>query len=193
MFDHDTLRLSGRSRRVNHIREVIRRCFRLRVRFIIFIKRQAQNRAAAVKQNRFSGVAIRHIERFLREKQLGAAVLQNVADTFFRIVRINRHKCRSRFQDAEYARGHFQGRFRQNADPFVSRGTAIHENARNAVRPCVQLAVHPFHAVVRHGRTVCVAGSRFFKETVNRFVPRHGKRFSFPCVKKGLLFSIADQ
>ncbi len=172
---------------------MIRRCFRLRVRFIVFIKRQAQNGAAAVKQDRFSVVAVRHAQRFLCEKKLGAAVLQNVADTLFRVVGINRHKCRARFQDAEYARGHFQGRFRQNADTFVSRDAAVHENARDAVRPCVQLAVRPFRAIVCRGRPVRVAGGRIFKETVNRFVPRHRKCFSFPCVKEGLFFSIADQ
>ncbi len=172
---------------------MIRRCFRLRVRFIVFIKRQAQNGASAVKQNRFSVVAFRYVQRFLCEKELGAAVLQNVADALFRVVGVNRHKCRARFQDAEYTRGHFQGRFRQNADTFVSRDAAVHENACDAVRPCVQLAVRPFRAVVCRGRPVRVAGGRFFKETVNRFVPRHRNCFSFPCIKESLFFSIADQ
>ncbi|SLC66223.1 Uncharacterised protein [Mycobacteroides abscessus subsp. massiliense] len=172
---------------------MIRRCFRLRVRFIIFIKRQAQNGAAAVKQDRFSFEAVRHVQRFLCEKKLGAAVQQNVADPLFRIVRINRHKCRARFQDAEYARGHFQGRFRQDADTFVSRDAAVHENARDPVRPCVQLAVRPFRAVICRGRPVRVAGGRFFKEMVNRFVLRHRECFSFPCVEESLFFSIADQ
>ena len=103
----------------------------------------------------------------MREHGHGCAVIHDVLQAFFRILRVQRHIRSSSFQHRQQSHDHFHAPLRADAYPLFRLDSMLPQIMRQTVGPPVQLVIaHPL-AAEHHRRSLRRALHLGFEQLVN--------------------------
>ncbi len=136
VFVHRALRFTGRTRGVNHVRQMRRLRARRRV-----LGTQRLRQRGLQRQLRRRGFAQRRPAGGVRQQQHRVGILQDVLQALARIGRIQRHIGAAGLEDAEQRRHHVQAAFGAHRHPAVRAHAARNQRVRQPVGAGVQPGV----------------------------------------------------
>ncbi|EIL83387.1 hypothetical protein BAME_33810 [Bacillus sp. M 2-6] len=135
VLDHDTLRLSSRSRCVNHISEI--RWFDRNLNLVRFSFYCLFYEEGMTCERRWCS------ELFLNQKDLCPAIFQHVGNALRWIIGINRHECRTCLENSENSGCHLERWTCENADAVSRFCAAGNQFCGDCIRPVVQFFIRP--------------------------------------------------
>ncbi|KAF2389011.1 hypothetical protein FX983_06541 [Pseudomonas frederiksbergensis] len=168
VFDHHALRQAGRTRGVDHIRQMRRgQLFNHRIGdgFVL-------PNAATQIDNQHRSVAQKPKRRGLRQYHSRRAVLQHVGNPIQRVSRIQRHITAARLQNRQQPNDHLPRALNTNRHPRIRSHTLPAQIMCQAVRPLIQLAITQPLLAINHRHRIRRAFHLSLKQPMNRLVQR---------------------
>ncbi len=196
VLDHHALRLARRSRRVDHVRQILRTGFMeavgirplLAVRSFFVQVQHRRQRQLLFAEPGFGALS----QRRLRQQHLRSAVFEHEPHALRRIIRVQRHIRPARFPDGQHGHQQVHRTLGENADDLLPADAACAQRSRQAVRPLVQLRIRQPIILVHDGLRFRRALHLFLKQPMER---GRRSRFRLRRVKRAenLLFFLCRQ
>ncbi|GLI04478.1 hypothetical protein YDYSG_05080 [Paenibacillus tyrfis] len=165
MLHQDPFGLARRSRRVDHIGQIVRPNGVLRIRAVFAVG------LFVVQRDHISGERYALQQTTPRQQQLRLRILQHITDAFFRILRINRHVRASGFQDPQNPDDHLERTADHKPDQLVPAHAPGSQRPSQPVRSLVQLPVCQPFVLEYYGDMIRGAFRLLLDQPMNRLPP----------------------
>ncbi|MNM91382.1 hypothetical protein D3C81_1036780 [compost metagenome] len=196
VLDHHALRLARRSRRIDHVRQILWTGFMEAVgirplvavrRFVVEVQHRRQRQFLFAEPG-FGTLS----QRRLRQQHLRSAVFEHEPHALRRVIRVERHIRPARFPHGQHGHQQVHRTLGENADDRLPADAACTQRSRQAVRPLVQLRIRQPLVLVHDSRLFRRALRLFLEQPVER---RHRSHFRLRRVERAenLLFFLYRQ